>query len=88
MNTEGPGIEQLEDAALRLELQFPGLHVRFASVVGRRLSHLAGTASDIPGEQRTLEVSPGLVAIASGRIPPGIVELMEDLFDNDPAAQA
>jgi hypothetical protein len=88
VSADGPGIEQLEDAALRLELQFPGLHVRFASVMGRRLSHIAGTASDIPGEQRTLEVSSGLVAVVSGRIPPDIEELMEDLFDSDPAAQA
>jgi hypothetical protein len=45
---------------------FPGLSVRFAELLGRRVSHLAGDCiPDASGELR-LDVSPGLVAFVSG----------------------
>ena len=43
--------ELLESAAGLLEQGHPGLHVRFVRVMGRRLSHLAGSASPEPGPQ-------------------------------------
>jgi len=64
-----PSREVLEQAAGRLEQDHPGLHVRFARVMGRRLSHLAGSASPEPGPQVLVNLDDGLAAVLSGRIP-------------------
>lgn len=64
MGTE-PGIDDLERAAETVESDFPGIHVRFARVLGRRMSHLAGSASPEPCEQFSFVLSPGLAVIFS-----------------------
>lgn len=64
-----PSREELEHAAGRLEHDHPGLYVRFARVMGRRLSHLAGSASPEPGPQVLVNLDDGLAAVLSGRIP-------------------
>jgi hypothetical protein len=61
-----PGQDELERTAELVETEFPGLHVRFARVMGRRVSHIAGSASRLPGEQFSVDLAPGLVAILSG----------------------
>lgn len=61
--------ESLESAAGLLEQDHPGLHVRFVRVMGRRLSHLAGSASPEPGPQVLVNLEDDLAAVLSGRIP-------------------
>ncbi len=61
--------ESLESAAGLLEQDHPGLHVRFVRVMGRRLSHIAGSASPDPGLQVLVTLSDDLAAVLSGRIP-------------------
>lgn len=63
MAEQEPGIEDLESAAGMVEEEYPGVHVRFVRVLGRRLSHLAGSASPEPREQFSFVLSPGLAAI-------------------------
>jgi hypothetical protein len=77
-----PPESSLEESAARLERVFPGLHVRFARVMGRRVSHLAGSASDLPGDQVALEVAPGLVAILSGALPERIDDILSLIRGN------
>ena len=63
---------RLEVEANRLSRDNPGLHVRFAEVVGRRLSHLAGRPAELTSAETRVEITPRLMAFLSG---PGRTEL-------------
>lgn len=60
-----PGVDDLERAAGTVESEYPGVHVRFARILGRRMSHLAGSASPVPCEQFSFVLSTGLAVICS-----------------------
>ncbi len=64
-----PSREVMDNAAALLEHDHPGLHVRFVRVMGRRLSHIAGSASPDPGPQVLVNLDDDLAAVLSGRIP-------------------
>jgi len=66
---------RLEEEARRLSRNHPGLHVRFAEVVGRRLSHLAGRPDGLTSAETRVEITPRLVALLSG---PGLEALEVD----------
>jgi hypothetical protein len=57
---------RLEEEAGRLSRESPGVRVRFAEVVGRRLSHLAGSPASLTAEETRLEITPRIVALLSG----------------------
>jgi hypothetical protein len=63
---------RLEDEAERLSRRHPGLHVRFAELVGRRLSHLAGRPAGLLACETRVEITPRLLAFLSG---PGRTDL-------------
>lgn|GEM_PF-1152659 len=56
----------LEAEAAKFSIGFPGLSVRFAEILGRRLSHLAGTAGAGATGDLRLDISPRLAAFVSG----------------------
>lgn len=56
-------------------------------MLGRRASHVAGRASDLPGEQVRIALRSGLSAFLSGTIPddmPGLMAELSDLMDSRP----
>ncbi len=57
---------RLEAEADGLSRDHPGLHVRFAEAVGRRLSHLAGRPAGLTAFETRVEITPRLVAFLSG----------------------
>jgi hypothetical protein len=71
-----PGIDDLEGAAGTVESEYPGVHVRFVRILGRRMSHLAGSASPEPCEQFSFVLYPGLAVIFSTApaVPPEAIE--------------
>ena len=58
--------KRLEAEAESLARQHSGLHVRFAEVVGRRLSYLAGSPASLTAEETRVEITPRVVALLSG----------------------
>jgi hypothetical protein len=56
----------LETEARRFTEIFPQLSVRFAEVLGRRISHLAGSCIPAASGDLRLDLAPGLVAMVSG----------------------
>jgi len=52
--------------ALEFEREFPGLSARFCRIMGRRISHIAGSAEVTGGESLRIEVLPTLLMLIEG----------------------